>query len=161
MFLTNDFKLSLSEVDEMKSVTLFLTIILAITVSSQAQTTHKRNYFLKSHVVKKQQYSPKKDSLLANSLTLKERLMMGPIKNNLYYKIKAPLNIQTVEIKHPFLLKSVRSVFLGWYTNKNNISNFDCGWPCSSFRRPLRHHLHIQNADPTLLRGINQHWLRF
>lgn len=79
----------------MKNIALLLIIVLSITVSAQAQTVQKKNYLLKSHVIKKQNNSTTKKinwyNGLADSLTVEERLMMIPIRNDLYFRINAPL----------------------------------------------------------------------
>jgi hypothetical protein len=151
----------------MKTVILLLTIILAVTVSSQAQTIPK-NYFLKSHVIKKQNFSTskkiKKDSLLANSLSIEEKLMMAPISDVLYYRTNASVKdatikyYKTTKINRKALYTTILTFEAGCIINAYcKESNAACG----SLLRPLNPQFHIMPIRDISLRKANQYWIRF
>jgi hypothetical protein len=143
----------------MKNITLLLlTTILTATVSLQAQTVQKDSLFLKSHVIKKQDSSTtKKDSLAAGPLSIKERLMIVPTRNDVY----SPFKVKVVKIKHKLLFEIINSAAENWYTNKYDIDNFRYEWFHSRLQQFLSQPLPVNPGNGTLFRSTNKRWIQY
>lgn len=131
----------------MKSIALLLTIVLTVTISSQAQTVQKSNY-LQSNVIKGQpSLMTKTNSHLVDSLTLGEKLMGGPTTNNLYFSLNRSLSIanakyfNTVKVKHKALYTTLDAMMGMWVSTKYDNYNLEDNWFGPGWQHPFKYQM--------------------